>query len=81
MRACELPGLSQLCGVMDTVQRLIFVVPEANFNLMMEQQLLTNGQKQMQPSNIHSRVRGVKQFVLALPITSGAESTSANPSG
>ncbi len=62
--ACEIPGLKALCGNMGTVQRLIFVVPKGNFDLMTEQPLVTIGKKQMQPD---STVSGVKQYVLALP--------------
>ncbi|CAL8463831.1 g3365 [Coccomyxa elongata] len=65
-------GLKQLCGTMRTVQRLIFVVPDAIFDMMTEQPLVMSGNKDMRPDDVHISVRGVKQFVLALPTTSGA---------
>ncbi len=75
--ACEPPGLSQLVGVLATIRRLIFVVPEANFDAMTEQQLVTSDKKQMQADRIHKCVRDVKQFVLAVPLVSGVERMSA----
>ena len=72
--ACVLIGLSQLCNSINTIERLIFVVPETNFKLMKAQPLVTSAKKVMRPNNVHCRVCDVEQFVLLLPISSG-EST------